>query len=54
MNDLDKLLRQFEGADYYEPEPENHGHWPLWLIIFAGISTIGIGYCIAKAFQALA
>jgi hypothetical protein len=55
-NDLDKLIRDLEGADYYEyqPEPESHGNWPLLLIAFGIIATIAMGYCIAKAIQALA
>jgi hypothetical protein len=54
MNELDKLLRQFEGADYYSEEPENHGRWPLWLYAFVIAGMIGAGFCIAKAIQALA
>jgi hypothetical protein len=51
MNELDRLIRQFQGADYFE-EPENHGRYPIWLYVIAAPVVIGIGYGIARVWQA--
>lgn len=52
MNDLDKLIRQLEGADYYR-EPQGETRIPLWrgmipatlsvwaLVIAAGYWLVG-------------
>lgn len=31
MNDIDKLIRLFEGADYFEDPPEEETRYPIWL-----------------------
>jgi hypothetical protein len=53
---LDGIFVLDEATGHYEPaeEPENHGLGPLWLYPLLVPATIAIGYCIAKAIQALA
>jgi hypothetical protein len=59
MNQLDQLLRQFEGADYYseEPDPGPHPAAGLFLIsasLIGWAAFVGAAYALYQAIQALA
>jgi hypothetical protein len=45
-------IRLSQAPEWMEPEPENHGHYPLWLYVIAAPVVIGIGYGIARVWQA--
>lgn len=58
MNDLEKLIRLYEGADYFEPLPDPEIRAPGLIILGLSIAAwavfIGAGYAIYKAAEALA
>ena len=57
MNDLDHLIRQFDGAGSFEYEPDPECRYPgliiLGLCIIAWAAFFGAGYAIYQAVEAV-
>jgi hypothetical protein len=49
VNDLEKLIRQFQGSDYFEEQPETQD--PTWVYPFIPVALALLGWGVWMMFS---